>query len=143
MIRRLTGPSLLLAALSLAVGCGGGEATRYHVSGTVTHAGRPVTSGRIYFAPDPARGNDGPQGYATIENGRYDTAKGGEPAAGGPVVVRIDGYDPPTADYPHGKPLFIEYKVAAELPREAATKDFDVPTSAAMKLPTARPEAGP
>ena len=80
-----------------------------------------MVSGRIYFAPDPARGNDGPQGYAPIENGRYYTAKGGEPAAGGPVVVRIDGYYPPTADYPHGKPLFIEYKVLAAAPGEAAT----------------------
>jgi hypothetical protein len=141
MAARRAGRLALLAA-ALAAGCGGG-ADRNHVSGTVTHAGRPVASGRIYFAPDAARGNDGPQGYAPIENGRYDTAKGGEGTPGGPVVVRIDGYDPPTPDYPHGRPLFVEYKVPADLPRGGATHDFDVPASAAMKLPGSRPAVAP
>ena len=104
-----TGPA---GGWPLAAGCGDGEPTGTTCPGRVTFAGQPVVSGRIYFAPDPARGNDGPQGYAAIEDGRYDTAKGGEPAAS---AGRSSSASTATArrrpDYPHGKPLFIEYKV--------------------------------
>src|SRR5262245_247161 len=113
MMRPNGTPARLLLGIGLALlaGCGGGP-KRLHLSGQVLYNGQPVPAGEIYFDPDVAKGKDGPQGFARIENGRYDTRKGGVPLTAGPHVVRILGFDGnarPGADVLYGKRLFPEY----------------------------------
>lgn len=109
--------------------------SRHDVSGKVTFKGQPVPRGQVIFSPDLAKGNDGPQGYAEIEDGFYDTSKGDKGSPAGPVVVRIEGFDGQvTEDRPYGKALFVDYRVNLDLPRESSQKDFDVPASAAESL---------
>lgn len=125
----MTACGLLLACS----GCGRRGPERFRVHGTVMHAGAPVPLGRIVFEPDFSRGNRGPQGFAPIENGRFDTAaKFCQGVVGGPMVVRIDGFerignaeDASTA----GRRLFDTFETRLVLPREATARDFDVPTS--------------
>ncbi len=118
---------LIMAAGVLLAGCGGSGL--YEVSGRVTYDGRPLPAGVIYFDPDVARHNDGPQGYALVKDGAYSTAaKGGRGVAGGPHVVRIEGFDGrPGAELPLGKPLFTDYQERRDLPRARSEQDFAVP----------------
>ena len=128
---RRTAPTLGLLLLALAAGCGPRGPERYRVTGSVTHAGRPVQLGRIVFEPDTSRGNDGPQGFAPIENGRFDTAgphcRG---TVGGPMRVRIDGFEMKGGEdaAASGKLLFPTHEEAVDLPRAAVVRDFVVPT---------------
>lgn len=113
-------------------GCGDRGPRRYRVSGSVSHAGKPVQIGRIVFEPDAARGNSGPQGFAPIENGRFDTAaphcKGG---VSGPTVVRIDGMETTGGEdaAASGRMLFPTHEERIELPAEDTVRDFAVPAS--------------
>jgi len=129
-IRRAT-PALGLLVLAAVAGCGERGPERFRVSGTVTHAGRPVQLGRIVFEPDTSRGNDGPQGFAPIENGRFDTSgphcRG---TVGGPMRVRIDGFEIKAGEdaAASGTLLFPSYEEAIDLPRAAVERDFVVPS---------------
>jgi hypothetical protein len=128
-------------AVCLLAGCGGEDG--YDVSGKVTFQGNPVPAGQIYFTPDDSKGNSGATGYADIKDGEYDTAaEGGKPTAGGPMIVRIEGQDPsvPGEQQPGSAPgevtiktLFPTYETTAELPKEDATQNFDVPAEAAQR----------
>jgi hypothetical protein len=134
-----------VAALILVAGCRK-ETRRFDVSGKVTFNGKPVPVGRIYFDPDLSKKNDGLQGTAEIEDGYYNTAKGGMGTTGGPVVVRIEASDGVAGDpeRPNGKPLFPYYEVQVDLPREnKITRDFDVPASAAQMKPPTPVHVGP
>lgn len=117
-------------AWASAAGCGQRGPERFQVSGTVTHAGRPVQLGRVVFEPDTSRGNDGPQGFAPIENGRFDTSgphcRG---TVGGPMRVRIDGFEMTGSEdaAASGKLLFPTYEETIDLPRAAVVRDFVVP----------------
>ena len=123
----------LIAAVFLVTGCGvGGGAAG--VSGAVRFNGQPVPVGRVYFDPVPGANAGGVQGYADIINGRYDTSAGGRAPSPGPVTVRVDGFGPPAGGR-NGPRLFVTYEVRDELPAGAATKDIEVPASAAAKLP--------
>jgi hypothetical protein len=108
-------------------GCDSGSA-RHDLSGRVSFNGKPVPAGKIYFIPDVRQQNSGPQGYADIKDGFYDTRKSGQRSVSGPVTVRIEGQDGHTA-------LFVGYEVAFELSPDSTTKDFEVPSSAADTLP--------
>lgn len=121
------GPFALLVSF-LAVGCGG-AGSGSHIAGRATFKNQPIPAGRIYFDADTAKQNTGPQGFADIKDGQYDTKKGGRGIAGGPTIVRIQGTDGA------GKRLFLEYKLQVDLPPGTATKDFDVPAAAAKNLP--------
>lgn len=131
---RPAGAALLLAVGLAVAGCGGPHAV--DVSGTITFGGKPLPAGRVYFNPDFTRGNDGPQGYAQVEGGRFDTRKGGQGACGGPTVVVIQGYaaGPEGAPGSMGSRLFREFQIETDLPRQSCTRDFDVPASAAQDL---------
>src|SRR4051812_17376726 len=97
---------LCLGSLLLLTGCNR-DTTAYPVSGTVEYAGQPVPSGTIYFDPDPAKQNTGPQGYALIINGKYDTRETGKGVRGGSYLVRIEGFDgKPAPSLPLGNRLF-------------------------------------
>jgi hypothetical protein len=128
MIFRRALSVLLLAVLFAAVGCEQ-KKPRYHVWGKITWQGQPIPAGSITFDPDITAGADGPQGFAIIKNGEYDTRKeGGLAPAGGKYVARVyatDGIAGP--ELPNGRPLFRERLIPKELPKEDAEIDIDIP----------------
>src|SRR5262245_42781050 len=90
---------LVLAALA---GCAK-EEKLYRVSGVVTYDGKPIAKGLIFFDPRA----DGPQGFANIVNGNYDTAQQGKGVQGGAYDVRVNGFDGKEAnEAPFGQALF-------------------------------------
>ncbi|QDU60404.1 hypothetical protein Pan216_12430 [Planctomycetes bacterium Pan216] len=118
-----------LSLAGLIGGCSGAEGpTRYRVSGRVSHQGQPVPSGWVYFDPDTSKDNRGPQGFAPIKNGRFDTADGGKGVVGGAHRLRVEGYDgvAVSEEAPQGKALFAPYARTVDLPAEATTIDVEV-----------------
>jgi hypothetical protein len=115
--------------LALAVtGCGETGPKRYHLAGKVTLAGQPVPAGQIFFDPDISKGNDGPAGFAFIKNGTYDTRLDGRAHVGGAHQVRIQAFDgKPGSELPLGRMLVPEFSTTADLPKQKASQDFDVP----------------
>lgn len=125
MIRSLSLTAVLVAAVALA-GCGDSEKL-YDVSGTITFEGKPIPKGLIFF--DPEKGTPGTQGFANIEQGKYDTSNpgAGKGIRGGKYSVRISGFDGvPAAEAPFGKFLFPEHELKKELPSQKQTFDYDV-----------------
>lgn len=132
-------------------GCGSSGAdegpTRFDVSGTVTFNGAPVPAGTVLFQPDTSRGNDGPQGVATIFDGKFNTTEaGGRGTVGGPMVIQITGLssNEPDPENPL-KPipqLFTDYEIRQELPKQETTLDFQVPKEAARTAQRGKPAVG-
>jgi len=132
-VKRNKGKSWKVGSLVvlLLAGCGSNGPTRYNLSGRVTYGGQPIPAGRMVFEPDEATGNYGPVGTALIHNGHYQT-KPGEGPVGGTHMVVIHGYDgiphPVEPDEtPFGMALFEPYRQSIDLPKESATRNFDVP----------------
>jgi hypothetical protein len=122
---------MLVLLRLLVAGCGRSGPPRYELSGTVTYAGKPLPAGVIFFDPDVRQGNDGPQGFAHVQEGRYDTRQTGKGSVGGPHRVRIQGFDgQPGPELPLGQPLFPEYQTDHDLPKENSTRDFEIPATA-------------
>jgi hypothetical protein len=131
-------PAVSFCAVALAVSACSGKPSRYDVSGTVTFKGQPVRAGLIVINPDLSKGNDGPQGFAEIRDGRFDTRTLAKGAPSGPVVLMIDGFDGAAQpEAPYGKPLFVGYKVSVELPQGSSEQTIDVPASAGATAKTA------
>lgn len=125
MTRSLSLTAAFLAAVALA-GCGESEKL-YDVSGTVTFEGKPIPKGLIFF--DPEKGTPGTQGFANIENGKYDTANpgAGKGIRGGTYAVRVSGFDGVQApESPFGKFLFPEHEFKKDFPAQKQTFDYDV-----------------
>lgn len=125
------GPRCLLL-LFVAVQCAGCQSesgpTRYRVSGKITFAGQPVPYGEVLFTPDSSKGNSGPQGIATIEDGQYDTAGSRAPGVGGgPTIVEVTALTAP------GGKLLGEYRFSIDLPKADSQHDIDIPASAGKK----------
>jgi len=123
-----------VGSLSVAIGCGGSSGNR--VSGKVNYKGQPVPAGKVYIAPDTAKGNSGQTGYADIKDGAYDTSlPGGQGAVKGAVVFSVEGFDPtpPPGAGPDvtSTQLFTNYQKPVELPAGASVQDIDVPAEAA------------
>jgi hypothetical protein len=119
---------VLCLMFSCWVGCGPSAPPRYHLSGTITFNGQPIPKGAILFDPDLATGHDGPQGFANIENGQFDTKKGGVGHCGGKVMLRIHGGDGTAVpELPFGNALFSETMVPLELPLNDDVRDFKLP----------------
>jgi hypothetical protein len=112
----------------LATGCARGPKL-FEVSGSVRYDGQPLPAGVVYFDPDIAKGNDGPQGYAIIKDGSFTTsAPGGQGVVGGAYLVRIEGFDgQPGHELPLGKPLFTDFEELVDLPKAPSKCDFEVP----------------
>ena len=119
----------LIATALLWAGCGKSGVPRYNLSGTVTYQGKPVPAGQIIFEPDGRKGNDGPQGFSDIKDGKYGTDKFGKGAVAGPLIVTITGTTGknPTEANMLGQPLFPKYETTIDLPEEAIEYDFEVP----------------
>ena len=128
-------------AIGLLSGCSGSSnsATAFHVSGQVQFDGKPLPAGKIYFTPDASLGNQGPQGTATIEDGKYDTEDSRFGIVGGPYIVKIDGYDgiqPPDDEdglFPDGQVIFRDYEIKLKFPQADHVEDLDVPASASKR----------
>jgi hypothetical protein len=124
--------ALVAGMVLVSFGCGGDTGPkRLKVSGKVTFNNQPVPAGQIAFEPDVSSQNRGPAGFAEIRDGQYDTSKNGKGTVGGPHIVRITGLSSST---PGSAPLFSTYETKADLGKADATKDFDVPASAAQGL---------
>jgi hypothetical protein len=125
---------LFVCLALLCAGCGSSDETNpFEVSGTVTFNGQPVPAGVVLFTPDGAKGNHGATGFAKIKAGKFDTRDEGRGTVGGAHVVTINGFDgnpAPQAELPDGKPLFPDYTVHIDLPKETTTHDFNIPASA-------------
>lgn len=122
---------MLLVACCM-VGCGKKGPDRYELSGKVTFRGQPVPKGYLLFAPDKAKGNNGPGAKSGIFNGDYKMMPG-LGMVGGPHIVSIVGTDGIPFDQgdgimnPMGKRLFPEYTMNVDLPKQAGTYDIEVP----------------
>src|SRR5687767_14790478 len=84
--------AVVLLILPLGVATAGGcakEEKLFRVSGVVTHGGKPIPKGLIFFDPQV----DGPQGFANIVDGKYDTARHQSGVRGGTYSVRVNGFD--------------------------------------------------
>jgi hypothetical protein len=113
--------------LTLASGCDRGPKL-IHVSGEVHFAGKPLPAGQIFFEADPVKGRDGPQGFAYIKNGKFNTAEGGRGVLGGAMIVRVEGFDgQPGEELPLGKLLFASYRGQCEVSETTQPQKFDVP----------------
>lgn len=127
MYRTLRPAAAGVLAAALVAGCGGGE-TIHDVSGTITYEGKAVAKGLIFF--DPVKGTPGTQGFANIENGKYDTGAAGQGKGirgGGWYAIRINGFDGKVAgEAPFGQPLFPEHEFTHELPAGKQSFDYDV-----------------
>lgn len=127
----------MLATLPLTAGCGEASKDRYYVMGTVTFDGRPVPEGVIYFDPDLKRGNSGVQGVAIIRNGAFDTRDTGRGVSSGPYLARVQGFAPESAESGSRKaPLFGEYMIPVDLPKDPVPQKLDVPKQAAANMPS-------
>lgn len=119
----------VVVGLSL-TGCGKDGPPRVDVWGTVNWKGQPVPRGVILFGPDVSKENRGPQGFALILDGRFDTrqslAKG---CMTGPHVVQIDGCDGQNIrnGYPYGNQLFSPYETSLDIPLGGGEMDLVVP----------------
>ena len=90
--------------------------------------------GQIVFEPDRSAGNSGPQGFAEIRDGKYDTTTG-KGTVGGVHIVRISGYEGGAAGgvseegsetEGSATELFAGFQTNADFPKEASTMDFAV-----------------
>ncbi|HBO43340.1 MAG TPA: hypothetical protein DD670_05285 [Planctomycetaceae bacterium] len=121
--------AILACGLTPLAGCGGDKAERYSLTGQVTYQGKPVPAGHLVFEPDASKGNQGPQGFANIENGRYATDQFGRGAVSGPLVVQITAFMDPSQrdeDEPSDEGS-LTYTTHIDLPKEASSFDFDIP----------------
>lgn len=121
---------VLLTAGGLSAGCSqyGNDPRSVHVRGEVTFDGVPVPRGGVTFDPDGSQGNSGPQGFAEILDGKYDTKSNGRGTTGGPQIVTITGYDGiPTDDNLEGVAIFSGWRTTANFGESTSeTMNFDV-----------------
>lgn len=131
--------SVLLLSLA---GCGQDDG-RESLSGNVTFDGQPLVYGEIVFRP-----SEGPEGIATVRDGKYDTDDGGMGITIGPNTVIITGYAAePVVNTDETKaseaapPLFAGYQQQADL--NSATFDIAVPKDAANSAAAVAAPSGP
>lgn len=125
----------MVVCVLLAAAAGCAKSDRYPVSGTVRVGTEAVRGGFVIIEPVGGGNAAGPQGYAKIRDGAFDTRDGGEPAAAGPVVVRVQGWGAPSERFPNGVPLCTAYEVRMTLEAKANTLELAVPESARVKEP--------
>lgn len=110
-------------------GCERGGPVRVHVAGEVTYKGKPLPAGIITIEPDVQRGADGPQGFAHIKDGKFDTRDHGRMACQGPAIVAIQGYDGVSKGRESvlGTPLFTQFTQKVDVAGEDAHLKIDIP----------------
>lgn len=121
--------------MMMVVGCSKPKSDRLTFEGAVTWKGQPVPAGRVYFSPDTAKGGSGPQGYALITDGRYDTnSESSKGCHAGPQTAEVHGFDG-QGEKGFGNPLFAPYSISIEVPAEGGTIDLEVPADVAGPPP--------
>lgn len=76
------------------------------ISGAVSFKGKAIPKGMIWFDPAPSHAKKPAQGFAFIEDGKFDSKSKGRGVVSGPYLVRVEGYDGKVAnEFPYGKPL--------------------------------------
>jgi len=131
---RLAIRSRAVLVIVLASGCGGGvDDNSIHCAGKATYKGQPIPYGTLVFNPDQQAGHKGRQGFATIEDGQYDT-RTGTPVTPGHYVVKVTAYrskpdlsGDETSTAANVAPLFPEYSLKLEVKSES--QDIEVPES--------------
>lgn len=122
--------------LCLAAGCGGKpKRIQIHVAGTIEYDGRAVPAGILYINPDLGKNNDGPQGFAIIKDGKYDTRLNpkneGKPGTGPYLIVIWAGDGVAGPEAPMGQPLLKgEYVHPVELPEVDTEENIVIPAKA-------------
>lgn len=122
----------LVCTMLFIVGCGSANKA-VDLQGEVSYAGKPIPLGKIVFTPDTSRGNSGPQGFAAIEQGKFNTTvRTGRGSVPGHVIVKIEGFETATAgsDGFLGKPLFEKpYEQAIEINAGQEALTISIPAS--------------
>ena len=122
---------LLLSSVTFA-GCGKDGPSRLDVWGTITWKGQPIRSGVIFFEPNTTKGNKGPQGFALIKEGnfdsRYERSKG---CISGPHIATIQAGDGQniTSGRPYGNSLFASHNLAIDIPPDGGEINLQIPDS--------------
>lgn len=129
MRRELYG--LMVTAL-MSLSCSqSGTVERQHISGKVSFKGTPLTLGRIDLLADGSQGNQGPTGFAIVNNGQYDTREGKAPVPG-PVIVQISWLDAPPGHTPEmgiNPAMIKKYSTVIEVSADHNEHDFDITTT--------------
>ena len=125
--------SSVLLTLILFQGCDRGGVDRVEIFGTVTWKGKPVPMGLVFFTPDAAKGNRGPQGFALIKDGRFDTrfekSKG---TVTGPHTVMINACNGRNINRmrSYGDDMFVEQPtLQIEIPEAGGEINLVIPDS--------------
>lgn len=120
-MRQLLGAAVVFAA-AVGLGCGDDGPKRYRLSGEVKFDGQPIPFGDVLFTPDGSKKNTGPQGFANIRDGKYDTGDSeGKGIGGGATIIRVTGFTGP------GGKLLCEVEIPVDLPAADGTHSIDVP----------------
>jgi hypothetical protein len=130
-----------ILSLPLCAGCGEDGPQRTAIWGKVTWKEQPVPRGVIYFNPNVNKGNTGPQGYALIRDGAFDTRQSpGKGCVAGPHSVQIQGFDGQNIrdGHPYGNQLFASYETSIDVSAEAKEINLTIPDSVA---PVAAPSS--
>jgi hypothetical protein len=123
MIRGCIVGFILCFAAAVISGCNQQLGPPLHrVAGRGLYGGRPIVSGQVLFTPDGRRGNKGPQGLATIVEGRIDTRGTRAPGiAGGPMIVQVSGQLDATGT------RFMSHEFTRDFPRDTDSElTFDI-----------------
>ena len=126
-------------ALAASAGCGQSGVPRNAVWGSVTWKGQPVPRGVIYISPDTKKGNSGPQGYALIKDGHYDTRdKLSKGCSAGPQIAVVQGCDGQGIGpgRPYGNSLFVPFEIPIEVAPDGSQADLTIPDSVLPADPT-------
>jgi hypothetical protein len=139
-VRSLQHTLAIVFLLTSLNGCGRDGPVRQVITGNVTWKGQPIPTGALLFDPDVSKGNQGPQGFTLITDGKYDTrSANSKGCVAGPHIVTISGYDGKDIRQFHryGDPLFAPHKMEIDIPAEGGQIDLVVPDSAARAQITA------
>jgi hypothetical protein len=123
----------VVALLLTGTGCQERGPTRVRVTGSVTYEGKPVPYGNITFEPDTDKGNHGPQGFAKIQDGKYDSDIAGTGPSPGPQTVVIEGYPELGRERPGQGRLIFNFRTTWDLPVEDTSRDFEIPATAGRR----------
>ncbi|MEX0642798.1 MAG: hypothetical protein WD468_08870 [Pirellulales bacterium] len=121
-----------LSSFLLCGGCGEIGPPRSALWGNVTWKGQPVPRGIIFFGPNVSKGNSGPQGFALIHDGVFDTRQSpGKGCVAGPHIVQIHGCNGQNIrdERPYGDELFAPYETSLDVSAEAGEIDLIVPNT--------------
>jgi len=96
---------LVVSAFGLFLAGCGGDGLK-DVSGTVSLKGKAVPKGMVWFDPASSHPAKPVQGYAFIEEGKFDSKTKGRGVAKGPYLVRVEAFDgKSSSEFPYGKQL--------------------------------------